>query len=235
MMSLQERDIQLWKKWKESKSKEDLEALLKAVSPILANTVNQLKGNVSTAVLDAEAKIQAVKAFNTFDPNKGVQLSTHLINTLQKVNRVAYSNMELLSVPEHRRYKFKTFAAAIANLHEELGREPNSLELAEELGWSTNEVERFRMEERKELSDSRPDSPEFSKKTDTNDLLLSYIHHDLSPQQRSVFEMTTGYAGQQVYDNAKIMKSLNMTQGQLSYAKTLIKDKVNKVFGESGE
>ena len=230
-----DHDFTLWNSWKQSNSEKDLSKLLKNMAPVLYSATKPLQGSASPKILEAEAKIQAMKAFKTYDPNKGTKLSTHVTNQLQKVNRLAYGNMELLSVPEHRRYKYKTFDAARTNLGEDLGRDPNLLELSDELGWSRAEVERFQQENRKELSESRPGVSDLSFGNDPNEMLLSYVHSDLSPEQQSVFEMSTGYGGSEQKDNPSIMQTLKMTIGKLSYTKNLIKKKIQMAMGEYGE
>jgi len=233
-MSKKDKDLELWQNWKTSQDSRDLNNLFKNMAPLIHHNIKPLKGSISDTVLEAEAKLQALKAFKTYDPNKGVKLSTHVTNNLKKVNRLVYNNMELLSIPENRRIKFKNFEAAEANLEEELGRPPTVNELSDKLGWSKAEVARHRAESWKELSASNPNVSDVGFHDDANSTLISYVYNDLAPKYQSVFEMTTGYGGSKEYDNKYIMKKLNMTQGQLSYAKTKIKNNIKEAIGTYG-
>ncbi len=233
-MKKDEKDLELWTAWNRSKSPQDLEALLKVVTPLIHYSISQLRGSISDRVLEAEAKINAVKAFKSFDPNRGVKLSTHVTNYLKKTNRIVYNNMELLSVPEKRRIKFKNYEASVSNLREELGRTPNAQEVSSDLKWSMSEVARHKQESWKELSASNPNVSDVSFNSDPNTAIVSYVYNDLNPVHQSVFEMTTGYGGSSVNSNKSIMRELKLTQGQLSYAKTKIKKKLQIAIGQYG-
>jgi DNA-directed RNA polymerase specialized sigma subunit len=209
--------------------------LFKNINPLIHHAITPLKGAISDNVLEAEAKLQAMKAFKTYDPNKDTKLSTHVMNHLQKVNRVVYNNMELLSVPEQRRIKFKNFEAVSSNLEEDLGRPPSVAELAEALNWSQAEVMRHKSESWKELSSSNPNVSDMGLHDDPNSTLVSYVYNDLSPQHKTIFEMSTGYGGTKEHTNPEIMKKLKLTQGQLSYAKTKIKETLQKAMGTYGK
>lgn len=224
-MSAAEKDIAYWTAWRAKPTSDNLHNLLKQVTPVLHNAVKANQGTLSPNVIMAEAKIQAVGAFKTFDPKMGVKLSTHLTNSLQKVNRLNYKYQEVFEVPEQRRIKFKTYQNTKTHLEETLNRQPTSEELAHELHWSMAEIERFEQESRKELSDSQPISSGISGKDTTQNALEAYIYHDLpTPEHKLVFEHTTGYGGKAQLSNPEIMKKLKITQGQLSYYKKTLRD-----------
>lgn len=233
--SRKNKDLELWKTWNQSKDPSDLSSLYKSINPLIHHSIKPLRGSVSDTVLESEAKLQALKAFKTFDPSKDVQLSTHVANQLKKVNRITYNNMELLSVPEKRRIKFKNYEATESNLEEELGRPPSMVEMADALGWSKAEVARHKSESWKELSASNPNVSDAGFHDDANSTLTSYVYNDLNPRYQTIFEMATGYGGNKEYSNKQIMKKMKLTQGQLSYAKTKIKKSFKKALGTYGE
>ena len=231
MTSARDRDLELWKKWDRTRSPMDLEALLKQVDPIIHKTLQPLQGPVPSSVLSAEAKLQALKAFQTFQPGRGNQLSTHLTNYLRKVNRLVYKHQELYSVPEARRIKFHTFNTMKTNLQDQYDRDPTVEELASNLKWSNAEVGRFIKEDRKEFSDSQPYSNDFHINSDPNYSMLAYVYNDLAPKDKLLLEHTTGYGGKRILNNSQLMRKFNMTQGQLSYAKKQLTDKIDKAMG----
>lgn len=233
--SRKDKDLELWKTWNQSKDPKDLSSLYKNINSLIHHNINPLKGSVSDRVLESEAKLQALNAFNTFDPSKDIQLSTHVTNHLKKVNRIAYNNMELLSVPEQRRIKFKNYEAVHSNLEEDLGRPPSMNEIADALGWSLSEVARHKSENWKELTASNPNVSDVGFHDDANNTLTSYVYNDLTPEHQTIFEMTTGYGGQKELSNEQIMKKMKLSQGQLSYAKTKIKNNFKKALGTYGE
>ena len=234
-MSYKDQDYDLWNTWKETKDKKDLSKLLNNMKPIIYTQIKPLRGAISDKVLETEAKIQAMNAFRSYSPSKATKLSTHVTNQLQKVNRLVYNNMEMLSIPEARRIKFKNFEAVSSHLEDEFGRPPTISELADELGWSRAEVQRFKNESWKELSDSTPTMFDVSANDDPNHALVSYVYNDLSPKHQNVFEMVGGYGGKRQKSDDEIMKKLRMTRGQLSYAKTKIKKELQTALGQYGK
>lgn len=233
--SRESKDLQLWNNWNTTKKSSDLSKLYKNINPLIHHNINPLKGAISDTVLMAEAKLNAMKAFKSFDPNKGIKLSTHVTNHLKKTNRIVYNNMELLKVPEQRRIKFKNYEATHTNLEEELGRPPSMDELSTSLGWSRSEVARHKSESWKELSASNPNVSDAGFHDDANNTIVSYVYNDLTPKYQTIFEMTTGYGGKREIGNQDIMKKLKISQGQLSYAKTKIKKSFQKALGQYGE
>jgi len=191
-----------------------------------ATKINQ--GTLAPAVIQAEAKLQALKAFQTYDPKHEVKLSTHVHNYLQKVNRLNYQYQEIFAVPEQRRIKYTTFQKAKQDLEESLRREPNAEELADHLHWSRAEVGRFLAESKTELSDSQPHASDLGIHEDPHASVMSYLYNDLPPEKKLLFEHAMGYNGKARLSNPQLMKKLNLTQGQLSYAKKDLRDLVMK-------
>jgi len=228
--SRSEKDIKMWETWKQTPTPDSLGVLITQMKPVIYKATQINQGALSPAVIEAEAKLQALKAFKTYDPAKNVKLSTHVTNYMQKVNRINYQYQDIYSVPESRRIKFTTFNNAKERLREELGRDPTAEELANDLKWSRSEVQRFFSEQRYELSDSQPHHSDLGMHDTRDKTMLSYIYNDLTPQQKLLLEHTTGYGGKKILDNSGLTKKLGMTQSQLSYSKRqlagIIKEKM---------
>lgn len=229
-----DKDYHLWNKWKENKDKESLANLMDNFQPLIHNNLKPLRGTVPDSVLESEAHLQAVKAFKSYNPNRNTKLSTHVTNQLPKVNRLVYNSMDLVSIPEARRIKYKNYEAITSNLTEELGRPPTTDEIADELGWSQSEVRRHKAESWKELSDTVPGIVDTTANHDPNHAIMSYVYNDLSPRHKKVYEYTTGYSGTAKKSDADVMHKMNLTRGQLSYAKKVIKKKLQQAIGQYG-
>jgi DNA-directed RNA polymerase specialized sigma subunit len=229
-MTVQDDDLQHWQTWKHSPTPENLSALVGQVQPLLYRATQINQGSLPPAVIEAQAKLEAKKAFQSFDPKRGVKLSTHVTNYLQKVNRLNYKYQEIYAVPENRRIKFTAYQTAKDDLAEDLGREPNLSELSSHLHWSQAEVARFNSEGIHELSDNQPYMSDANSNDTADDTLVSYAYNDLLPNHKVVFEHTTGYGGKPIMSGHDLMKKLDMTQGQLSYAKSRIKEAFKKAM-----
>jgi len=225
MNPLKTTDLELWRQWKKTRAPADLQRLLTQMNPILLREVNKWAPSMSRSYLEAEAKRLAVEAFETYDPNQGTALSTYIASRLPKLSRVVYSTQNTARLSETKNLLFHTYHSASNDLRERHGREATNDELADHLGWSPKKLETFqRQSQRKEFVESE-DHPEVD---DAEDHLVDYIYHDLTPLQKSIFEHSTGYQGKAKLSGDAMMKKLSITQGQLSYQKTLIVQAVER-------
>lgn len=223
-----DKDIELWRRWKLTQSPADLQALLVQMSPIINREVNRWAASLSRSLLEAEAKRLAVEAFKTYDPNQGTALSTYVASRLPKLSRIVYSNQNTARLSETKTLLFHTYNAAMNELKDIHGREPTQDELADQLGWSPKKLMQFQREaSRKEFVESE-EHPDFDT---ADDHLVDFIYHDLTPLQKKIFEYSTGYLGSPKLSGQQIMSRLGITQGQLSYNKSLIVKAVERARG----
>jgi len=223
MLVQKNQDLELWHQWNKSKSPLDLERLVKQLNPLIQSEVNKRAGTLARPVLETQAKILAVKAIKKYDPTRGVKLSTHVTNQLQKLSRVNYAHQNAARIPEHSMLQFHSYNIAKEDFKTDHGRDPTSTELADTLKWSPRKIEQFQTQfARPELLESK-DSPADLFVPYHHDPRLSYAYHSMSPRQQKIFEHSTGYNGADRLSNAKMMERLGVTQGVLSYEKNKIK------------
>lgn len=223
-------DIAAWNKWKATGSREDLGVLFNHMEPVIQKEVSRwASGPVARPVLNLEAKKISLNAFNSFDPNKA-KLNTHLTNNLKGLSRIVYTHTNPARMPEHQVLKLSTFMSSKQALEEQLGREPTSQEISEELAWSPGEVERYQGQIRTGYSTSQPLPPGFDR-FDADKVFLDFVYNDLVDQDKAVFEHTTGYGGKRVLSASELMAKTKMTQGQISHSKRRIRKMVEKARG----
>jgi len=228
-MSLKDRDIEVWTQWNNTKSPTDLEKVIKQLNPLIQSEVNRRAGTLARPMLETQAKILAVKAIRSYNPNRGVKLSTHVTNQLQKLSRVNYAHQNAARIPEHSMLQFHTFNIAKEDFKTDNGRDPTTVELADSLKWSTRKIEQFQTQfGRAELLESK-DSPADLFVPYQHDPRLGYTYHSMSPRQQKIFEHSTGYLGAERLSNSQIMKKLGITQGVLSYEKNKIKKMLREI------
>lgn len=220
------QDLELWKTWKRTQSPADLQRLLDQMSPIIAREVNRWANSMSRSLLEAEGKRLAVEAFKTYDPKAGAALSTYVASRLPKLSRMTYANMNAARMSETQAMLFHTYNTGVNSLRDDLGREPTHDELADHLGWSLKKLKEFKQQAgRKEFVESE----EHPENEDGDDMsLIHFIYHDLTPLQKKIFEYSTGYGGAPKKSGKQVLAELKITQGQLSYQKTLIIQAVEK-------
>lgn len=217
--AVKNKDLELWTKWKRTQNPADLQLLLNQMEPIIAREVNRWSNSMSRSLLESEGKRLAVEAFQTYDPKQGTALSTYVASRLPKLSRLTYSHMNAARMSETQVMLFHTYNTGLNALRDQHGREPTHDELADHLGWSPKKLTTFQQQaHRKEFVESEEHPDDDS----SEDHLVDFIYHDLTPQQKKIFEYTTGYGGAKKKSGQEIMKELGLTQGQLSYQKNLI-------------
>lgn len=230
-MSTKDRDLELWRQWKRAKTPANLSLLLQQMNGVIQKETNRWSGAIARDVLLTEAEKLAKDAFESYNPNAGAALSTHLTNTLQKLSRTVYSHQNISRLPEYQTLKLQTFNRAHNELEDALGRAPTSAELAERLAWSHAAVEKMRKTVRKENVESLDVGGTPAYGMSETDQMVHLVYHDLNPLHKAVFEHTTGYGGSPILSGAELTKKLKISQGQLSYAKSQIINRIKSVIG----
>lgn len=226
----QEQELELWHAWKREPTDQNLAPLMDSLQNLVQSRVNQFrKAPVPPAALMGFANTQVMKALNTFSPDKGAALSTHVSWHLKKVQTFAIKHQNLGKIPDQRANNITEFKAAKDELRETLGFEPDSLSLAEHLGWSQREVARMESEQqRKDLIASK--SPEADNLPDLYSSrereVLRYIHHDLTPDERLVFEYSMGLYGKPQLSAQAIAKQMNISAPKVSRIRNKIDQKL---------
>jgi len=221
MNDAKDKDLVMWEQWRRTKSTMDLEALVQQMMPILRREIMRWGSLAPSYVLENEAKRIAIGAFNDYRPNSGASLSTFLTSRLQKLSRTAYQGQSTLSIPEHMRLGYNKYRAAEAHLTDLNGKRPEIHEVADYLGVPPKRLQSLvETVGKRELTESG-DGPEFVKHVADDVLDLAYA--GMTPLQKEIFKLRTGYDNSPVMSASGIMKKLNITQGTLSYQLTLIK------------
>ena len=226
---MREKDLETWQTWKKQPTPNNMQAVLDQLNPLIQKEVNHWTGTLARPALEIEAKHLAIEAIESFSPTGGAALSTHVMNRLKKLSRILYTHQNIARMPEYQTLKWHTYNQAKTTLQDKLGREPTVDELSEDLRWPRNNLASFQKSIRKELVESGEPPPMFDDTTDEHGM-VDFVFHDFSPVQKQLFQHTTGYGGVPVITNPQIMKKMNMTQGQLSYQKRILIDKLQTVM-----
>lgn len=218
-------DTEAWKKWNQSGSPVDLDNVLDKLTPMIQSEVNRWAGSLARPLLELEAKKLAVEAIKSYSPSAGAALGTHVANRLKKLSRVTYTHQNVGRIPEHQVLKLTSYNVAKENLTNSLGRDPTADEMAGELVWSKPYLNRFQRSLRSEFVESGETPPIFD--TDSGQHgMVDFVYNDMNPMHKKIFEHTTGYGGAKILGNAALMKKLKLSQGQYSYQKRQVINKV---------
>lgn len=223
----QQDDLELWRKWQSSNSPQDLEPLLNQLEPLIQREVQKWGSVVPPAALSARARLLTVDALKKYNPNKGAAVGTHVASQIRKLSRHVYPYQNVARLPENKQLNYNTFQVAQQRLVDNLGREPSSDELSDELGWNPRKVGEFQkafgLQEYVESEGAYFDVDQ------SPDMMVDFYHHGLASKDKVLFEDITGYQGKPSMNNSGLMRKHKMTQGQLSYRKRKFVADINKI------
>jgi len=220
-----QKDFRAWQQWKETQQSDDLASLLRQVDPLIRKASNVYAGkvNIPRSAIRAEFQIQAIKAFNTYDPKRGTQLNTYLTDQLKRGRRFVTTYQNIGTIPENRIHKITTFNNARQRLEDQLGREPSAHELADRLKWPVREVSALTVElSRKPVATSALAADMSSFKPSEEAERLRLLQFELDPEEKLVYEYLLGVNGKPQLRPGQIATKLRMSPSKVSRLKNNI-------------
>lgn len=202
-------ELQHFKDWQRTGSTESFQALYGQMKPLIHTAAS--KAAYGSNVPESAHKIWAAQAFyeslNTYKPSMGTALQTHVYNAVQgKAKRLNYLYQNLGKITEPRITQIGVFQNERENLKAELGREANTAEIADRLGWSLKNVSLIQKEVHKDLSLSGglEETPFFA--NTEQEEVLDYLYYELTNEEKLVYDCIWGKHGKpkHVKPNMKI-------------------------------
>lgn len=226
----QAEELRLWRRWKAG-DQASLGPLMDRFEPVLNKWYGQVShSTLPPSALRGELELQMIKAFDSYDPHKGTKLSTWLHSNMQKVLRFVYEHQNIGRIPEHRTTRISTFNAAKSALEEKFGREPNALEISDELGWNMNEIATLERELRKDLSQSS-DFEDMIIGTPAVEEAMHWVYRELTGRERLVFELLTGWGGKPVLSQVAIAQQLGVSPATITNIRQRIVSRIQQAEG----
>jgi len=221
-------DLELFHKWKASGSKQDLGALVQHLSPIIYKEVSRASGSLPTVALNAEAKKWTIKAIQTFEPERGFALATHVMNYLPKVRRMNYKYQNAVRLPENMQLQFHDYNKSLGQLTDELNRDPTEDEMAQKLGWSKGQVVKFKGSLYSDLLEGSGEKDlEFTEFSDRS-ILMSHLMAQLDPQEKMILRLNKDLS------SPELAAKLGVNTNRLNYLKKKLTEKIIKLQKELG-
>lgn len=222
------KDIELYAAWKNTGDKASLGRLIKQLHPVIYSEVRRTSGTLPESALSAEAKKWAYRAIQTYDPNKGVALSTHVMNYLPKVRRLNYKYQNSARLPENLHLQYTEFHNAVSHLEDTLSRPPTDEEIAKHLGWSKPLVVKFKGSLYEDLVESASQRPSEVTQFNANKLLMDHLMAQLDDTEKKILLSAKTMSSQELAD------SLGVNISRLNYLKAKLKDKIQNIKQEIG-
>ena len=224
-------DLALWQSWVDGgKQPEDTEKLLNNFKGLIRSQSNRYARtqNIPTSAIHAQFQTQAMHAFNSYDPNRGTKLSTHMTNQMKRARRFVNTYQNLGRIPEPRINKITEFKDTRMRLEDRLGRPASAHELADELKWPVKQIVAMEHEVRDEIPSSKFGGDVMSIKPSKDAEIMRLIQYELTPEEKTVFEYAMGANGKPQLKPGAIAKKLNMQNSKVSRLKKSIADKIKR-------
>lgn len=228
--------------FKKTPSPETFEPLYNSFEPLIMKAAqrNMFGSPLPKAAHKALAAQSFLDATRTWDAGKG-SFNTHVVNTVfNKGKRLNLKYQNVGYIPEGRATKYQSFQTSLHLLRDDLGREPSSHELADEMVLPVAEIERLQKEVRKSyLADDKIQmkGPAFAQ----SDKVVQAAHdfmHQLIPAHQSILEHALGMNGKQSLTKASggpdvkaIMSASKQSEAQVRSALKTISRKMKSVQG----
>lgn len=172
-----------------------------------------------------QARILAINAAKSYDPAKGASITTHVLNQLRPLQRLAAQRGNLTRVPENVAQQRSVVTRAIRELTADLGEDPTTEQIANRVGMSVKRVDAL-MNYKPIVPDSLAVSPEgdaFTAHEPDRALNLydTVIYNELDTTDKKIYEWSTGYGKGEKLSGVEIARRLNITPAAVSkrYAK----------------
>lgn len=187
-----QEDMKLFAAYKKDPSPDTFQPLYRAFKPFLmkATYPNMNRSPIPQSVHVGFAAQNFHDALQKFNPAKGASLHTHVHGWVrEKGKRLNYKYQNIGYIPEARATKYQLFQNTVQMLKDLHGREPSTLELADEIKWSPKMVETMREEIRRPLLLDETMAEAYKmKEHDSSKQLLYDVHYGLTPPHQLVLE-----------------------------------------------
>lgn len=229
-------ELNAWQRWSQDQNGPDFKFLLDSFRPLMyAQGRRYLQtAQLPRSAVEADLVQHFHRALQTYDPNKGAQLNTHIWNHLQHTGRFLRTYTNIGKIPEPRARQIGTFQSRSAILEGNLGRLPTTVELADDMAISQKEVALLRKELRRDILVDEPTAglAEIAQETPRALEQLQFMHMELNPEQQLIMEHTYGMYGRGSVDNNETLASiLSMTPQKVRAIKRQIAKRYEKRYG----
>jgi DNA-directed RNA polymerase specialized sigma subunit len=230
-----QKEFEAWQRWIQDRNTQDFTFLLDSYRPFMYSMGKRYlqTAQVPRTAVEADMIQHFHRAMETYDPNKGAQLHTHVWNHLQHTGRFLRTYTNIGKIPEPRARQIGMYQAREEQLMESLGRLPSTQELADDLSISQKDVELLRKELRRDIlvEEKTKGVAEFAEETPKALERMQFLHMELNPEQQNVLEHTYGMYGRQSLDsNDDLARVLGMTPQKVRAIKRQIAKRYEKRY-----
>lgn len=225
-------DLKAWETWKRNPTPENMDVLVNRFKPVLEAKSRMWRGpKTNKPAMYTNLLINAGEAFETYDPNKGAALRTHLENKLRPSHRFNIQHQNYGYMPEEQVRNISKVDQAKDVLREELGRDPTPFEIANKANQQFGLTGRKKLTEKRVnriIEGQRKDIVGSSFESDPTPFAINrerevagLLRPELDNDQQQVFDYLYGKNGKpQVTSTTQLAKLLGKSPSQISRLRT---------------
>jgi hypothetical protein len=206
--------LKQWGRWKANPHPQRMADVLRSLQPVIDKSVARFP-RYNAAILGGEAKRLAIAAVKSYDPAQGAALSSHVYNHIKPLGRNLANLSRAIPLSRLERQRASAFLAARNDLREMHGREPDDSQLQDHLGVNAENLAKMRRAARGEVAESEADhlgaSEDHQEDAGRLRLWSDYVHHDATPLEKQIMDLSMGRNGHPVHDGERIAAQLNLS------------------------
>jgi DNA-directed RNA polymerase sigma subunit (sigma70/sigma32) len=165
----------------------------------------------------------------------GAALNTHLGHELKHLTRYVLEYQNVGKIPENRGIAISKFNNVKSNLVDELGRDPNVIELADKLQWSPAEVERMQSELRQDLNITQGKEEAFFDVgyniTDHTRDIVEFVYYSVGPEDKKILEYWFGIGGSPKLSVEEMALKMNKSPAQIRDMSKKLAEQIRQAGG----
>jgi DNA-directed RNA polymerase specialized sigma subunit len=227
--------------WQNTKNPETNTALLGTLQPVIDTAVMSYAGQNASPTIRSRARLMALKALDTYDPQKG-NVRTHLLSQLQSLRRLSAQTQNIISIPEQVGLDYGRLTESETELTDQLGRDPTDDELADHTGLSKKRIQKIRVFNQpvsegmttREVTDEESYGGDVASTIPNSnrsaDAWFNFVYEDLGPVDKLIADMTLGRNGRRKTSTQEIARRLNITPGAVSQRAAKIQAALDKQY-----
>ena len=228
-------------KYHDSTSRAQLMAVLK---PIIQQSVIAAGGDPSNPVTIAKAKMMVLAGLRGYDPTKST-LKNFLYSHLRGLNRAIGAANNIIQTPETVVLDKNKITRAEQELFDQLGRFPNTDEVADYTGISVKRIAKLRRADlpisegqvQAVLGENGAPNAHRLGDTTTDDAWMEYVYDAVDNRQKAIMENLYGMHGHDPLPAQAVAKKLRITPAAVSQQRKKIDTLINSenkrvIFGE---
>lgn len=234
----------VYQQWKTTRTPDMNTKMLATVQPVVDTALMSYAGKTTSPTLKSRARLMALKALDTYDPQKG-NIRTHLLSQMQSLRRMTAKEQNIISLPEQVGLDYQRLGESENELRDQLGRDPTDNELSDHTMLSSRRIRKIRAFSQpvaegstaQEFGDEANDGNVASTipgATSASDAWLNFVYDDLGPIDKTIMDLTLGRNGRRRVSTQEIARKLNVTPGAISQRAAKIQVMLDKRYTQGG-